>query len=340
MKRLIQGIGFFTFIVIFTACTPLPVAETETGGIEATSTVVVLPPSPTPVDTLTAIPSPSSDTVTITPPEERVWEAMTVLVHIYTGPGFTSEAYAWSSVSDLVVYRDGRVIAERYGDELEGAAPVLVEGQLSPPELCRLLGQIEADGFFNFDPATYEAPMVTDMGYTEMTVRAWRRQSLNVYGLGFTVAHQHEDEYSGYAPPGLTRTYQWMADYVPSDAVPFVPESVQMWVLQDEGTGGETPRLWESETISLTAWMAAQGDTNEFGRPSFMVQVEGSDAQHLWDVLGRDRTDYFRQGENYFRVTVRPVLPYETRPADRPPWGDAPQFELEPAEMMDCSGAE
>ncbi len=268
-------------------------------------------------------------------------------MQLYTSPGFTEEWWAWSISPDLVIYRDGTVISQ----SIKAIEPggdytfTLSEGHLDTPELCALLVQVESDGFFDFDPAMYQAVDVTDSEFTEVAVRAWRQRAISNYALGFTIAEattpSPEYELNPQVPEGLARTYTWLSSYVPPNAQPYTPKRVQLWIwiIPEEDSNGLSTAQWEVDGISLATLLAEHSPTDAWGVPSTLLEAEGEQAGQLWDALGTSRVGYYKEGTLGYIVAIRPLLPLESRGLVASGWDSAgdPQFPLTPSEPLDCT---
>ncbi|CAG0940712.1 hypothetical protein ANRL1_00253 [Anaerolineae bacterium] len=78
-------------------------------------------------------------------PTSHAWEAEPVLISLFTATNNTRRVdYEWSKLPDLVVYADGRTLVTRTEDKR-----IIYETHLQPAEVCSLLQQIVADGFWN-----------------------------------------------------------------------------------------------------------------------------------------------------------------------------------------------
>jgi hypothetical protein len=290
----------------------------------------------TPVPQPTLVVTPTT-LVGTTPISERKWEASPVLAHLYNAPDLlvTPELH-WAGVSDVVLYRDGLLLVNRFVSNREGERWLLETARLPHAELCAVLSEIEANGFFDFQPMEYESVSVTDSNWTYVTVRAWREQTLEVYALESTVIVQNDSREKVAIPVGLMETYWLLKRFQSHTLQPYIPERLQVLLYPSY----EDPSMiesWQVEGISLETWMETYKVDDIGGGDIALLEVNPTEIEPIWTLLGEKRDATFREGDTTYRVHIRPILPLETRTLRNFGAGNAAQYATEPKEMMDCS---
>lgn len=296
----------------------------------------LMPPSPTiPIASATIV-QPLATATPFTPTEARQWEASPVLAQLYVAPDLLiTPEFHWMGVSDVVLYRDGRLIVNRFISNREGERWVLETTQLSQPEICDWLVDMEAIGFFDFQPADYEPISVTDSNTTYFSVRAWREQVLAAYAFSPALDAEDNAEMGGATPTGLVEGYWHLKRLQELPLQPYQPERLQLLLYPFDYEIDES-EPWTIETISLAEMMAHyQGDAN--GGWWSIAEIPTSEVAAVWSLLGERRQATFREGDTIYQVFVRPILPFEERTLENFGAGSEQQYATEPTEPMDCS---
>ncbi|HEX8682965.1 MAG TPA: hypothetical protein VF707_11665, partial [Ardenticatenaceae bacterium] len=233
---------------------------------------------------------------------------------------------------DLVLYADGRLLITRYdySSSTNRYTRATQEAYLPPEEVCTFLFQIEADGFFDFDPAEYEEPRVSDSGTVYMTVAAWRSQHVEAYAL-------HHAIKDGGTPPALAATYERLGNYQPPNARLYQPERVALLVTQHESNATSTEALWPLAP-SLASLAERGSPTNELDNEHSLV-LEGAEAAEMYALFGDEFSKQYTEGAHTYTVTIRPLLPLEQWNGENP-WEPAPYpYATTPTTELTCDPA-
>lgn len=308
------------------------------GGCAAPSaqpTAAPATPSQSTAAPVVATPAAPAQPTAVPAPVAQRWEADPVLVTLYTSPGYTTPAIAWSLLPDLVVYADGTVILVSYDDA--GMLGRIVESARVPEaEVCALLRGIEANGFFEYDAAGYVKPGITDNGSTLIAVDAWRSNRADLYALDYALSAPDYGQ-GPEVPSALADTYRMLGDYTPHDLAPYQPERVGLLV----GRPGEfvdtgVDRPWPASTVALTE-VLTQGFDAGYG-PELIL--EGERAAEVYALFARDAIQFYSEGGQTYQVSVRPLLPLEIAETPSAGWGHVPAFEDAPARELACAAGE
>ena len=305
MKRsslLRSGLGLGFIFLLVTACDPPNVAGTDVPRVSITRTAA---------------------------PISRTWDAQPILIELFTSAGYTSEEVAWSNMPDFVLYADGRVMVTR-SDYIESQYKIkrtVVEGHLTSTEVCALLNQIEADGFFDMNEADYHAPGVTDMGTTDISVNAWRVQSISAYALGYAT---YGPKSGAKVPTALATIYERLNDYQPTNGQPYQPERIALHISLEQGT-----------SIAAHLWPLAQPTIRDLlsrGDENGTVIVEGQEARELYTLWNNDLGRTYAENNQIYQIVLRPLLPLEQYPLSTG-WWPPPLFPVTPTVQLSCDSA-
>jgi hypothetical protein len=250
-------------------------------------------------------------------PSSHTWAAEPVLISLFTATNFThTYFYEWSKLPDLVVYADGRVLLAR-----EEPKRVVYEAHLQSADLCSLLQQITADGFWDLQQKDYKAADYADLYTIWIDVNAWRRQEVSAYGLD-------SDYLVTPMPPALKSTYIHLRDYMPSNLQPFQPDKLVVSVLEQDQqpTGVE----WPLQTPSL-----ADLHSREKGNWSGAV-IDGQEASDIYKLFAGDFSRPYKENGKIYQLTIRPLLPFEVWEANRNQTLP-PKFQQTPTSELKCS---
>ena len=255
------------------------------------------------------------------------WQAPPLLVEWVEGPGFTSYEYAWSTIPKLVLYNDGRIITSAW----KNSRREIHEAQLTPDEVCAFLTQFEQDGFFDFDPKTYERPPIADAGTTHLIVNAWRSQKLDLYAL--SILARNSDEFP--VSPALVKTYERLEAYKLSNSHPYQPERIAVLLTPAFETEQALP-AWPLTTPTL-AFLASQDPSEE--RNWQQVLLTGQAAQDVYDLFDGKITQNYSEGDKSYQVTIRALLPLESSKVTGG-WRGPDIFPTTPTTEMSCKNGQ
>ena len=262
----------------------------------------------------------------------RRWSSSPVVASLYYSPGFTPETYAWSAMSPLVVYADGRVIVVDYDFSTAQDTRSVTMAQIAPDELCSLLGAIDGYGFFDYNAAEYLTPDITDNGTTVIKVDAWRSMEARPYALGHAL--------NPWTPPGmekpevmtvpsaLSETHRLLADYRPANLAPYQPERIALLIQRN--VGQSYGQIWPLVSPSLHDMVAALKENEA------EVVLEGQQAADVYALFGELVTRTYHDGDDSYTITLRPLLPLETWEPQNG-WGHESTFQSEPKVDLTCA---
>jgi hypothetical protein len=261
-------------------------------------------------------------------PEGKVerWKAPPVVLEVYTGPGFTEPELAQTSLPEMVVYADGRVITtqhQRIGEY--HYQRTIHETQLSQGQLCQLLWQLEANGFYRVDQKAYVPPTITDHGVTNITARTWLSNTISAYDLYDAVNHQ----FGGVAPLELANTYLFLNALRLPEGKPYIADQVTLIVNQRPDR--DAARLWPWSDVRLKDL----ADKESRSKP---YQFHGEQAARIQTAVN-DHWQLFEEDGKVYSVYLRPRLPYEQGNFDhysREPYA----YALEPTFDLVCDSKE
>lgn len=300
------------------APTVMPTPPVATAPTIAPSATTARTAAPAAAVTLTPTASPTlRPSPTTTPVVAHRWQAAPVLVELYEH-GFMIAHAEIMSMPAIVVYADGRVIRSTGGSSYR----TVTEWRLPRDAVCALLGQIEADGFFDFKRRDYDTPGVYDVGMTFITVNSWRRRAFVADALTYVLNSADSQD----VPRGLVDTYWHLLQFSPSGGTPYRPERIIVWV---STTGGPNPLLeWPLADEPLSELTARQTQWDEG------VVVEGEKALEIYDAMGDRHSRDFQEDGVKYSVDVRPMLPFEVF---KPGWNrQAYAYLTEPTIELEC----
>ncbi|MGB0386646.1 MAG: hypothetical protein ACPGWR_17690 [Ardenticatenaceae bacterium] len=251
----------------------------------------------------------------------RTWQAPPVLVQWTQGPGFTSYEFAWSTVPRFVLYNDGRVVTSDW----QNGKRVMGEAQLSEEEVCAFLTEFDDDGFFDFDPETYEFPPIADASTSHIRVNAWRTQKLDLYALRILVGSPDQFPVS----PSLIHTYNRLDRYQAPNV--YQPEQIAVLLTPAYQTEEAIP-AWPLTTPSLAFLAGKDLDENP---DQIQALLTGQVAEDVYNMFDGKITGLYSEGNLSYQVTIRPLFPLESsKPSGG--WREPDIFPATPTKEMSC----
>lgn len=307
-----------------TAVPPSPTVSPTQPPLDATAERIPRPtwpaaPTRTPAPTPTATPVPTP--LPITPLEVRTWDAAPVLVSFGAYGGDSGDPFAsYLSLPRLLLYADGRLIATEY---VPGEGDRILQTRLDRPAVCALLNTIDQAGFFDYDPAHYDENqnlIVSDGGGTTIiSVHAWRSRYVAHYDLWDILQDEPApwvQEFlaaCGCFSLALRDTYRLLDAYAPAGAEPYLPHEVLLLVTPDPF--GLTGPPWPISAVSLG--QVSPETEYAIGR----LLLHGEEARAVYQELGGTvQGQVYSEGDRYFYVLARPLLPYESVAGAESPW--------------------
>ncbi len=307
MKRsflLRSGLGLVIIFFVAAACKTADVPRTDVSRVDATRTAA---------------------------PISRTWDAQPILIELFSSAGYTSEEIAWSNMPDFVLYADGRVMVTHF-DYIETqyrqtVTRTVVEGHLTTTEVCALLNQIEVDGFFDMSEVDYQAPGVTDVGMTNISVNAWRTQSISAYALGYAI---YDPKSGAKVPAALATTYERLSEYQPANGQPYQPERIALHIIPEQDTS-IAAHLWPLTQPTIRD-LLSQADKDG------TVIVDGQEARDLYTLWNNDLGRTYAENNQIYQIVLRPLLPLEQYPLSTG-WSPPPIFPVTPTVKLNCDPA-
>ncbi|MEW5987642.1 MAG: hypothetical protein AB1791_13500 [Chloroflexota bacterium] len=211
----------------------------------------------------------------------------------------------------MVIYGDGQVLIKSG----EWGLRTFTEAQVTPAEMCRLRRQIESTGFLQ--PHTEY--------YTQ------REGSDGAPGIAIQVDDTY---YSFYGPDvphlvdDLAAGYRIIENYRPNAPLePYTPTYLALWVEEVMPTEEDTPVPWPSELPPIAElWSDRERNT---------VIIDGEWVLPIYELFSRHLSwRVFQEGDSYYGVIARPVLPHET-PRNFPVYPGPP---LDYVPVLECEG--
>jgi hypothetical protein len=326
--RLVCVLSMIALLVA--ACTPQ--ASLETSPPEITVATPESRATPLPAQaTETPVPSPSPE-VSETPTVYH-WQASPVLVEFWNSP---SGEGGGSLLPEFVLYADGGVITTRLISSAAGSTFRVSEARLSTEEVCALLTQIEADGFFEFNSSDYRPEEITDAATTHITVNAWRNRQVSAYALDYAMWDMGT-EYEIDLPPALVATYQHLSNYSPPNLQPYQPERVALFIEWYESDSPTAAPLWPLAELSIHSLLERAVATEGWNQEK-VVMLEGMEAAQVYAHFnGEFHKQYSEEGRTYW-MTARPLLPLEEwEPISGWPWDREPySYSTSPTTELTC----
>lgn len=262
-----------------------PAFPTATSTSTPTSTRL---PTSTPIFYVTMTPFP-----TVTP--IGVYPVKQILMQTDTGGGDGGDvlhAYLGHDSPNLVIYADGQIIIK---------GPPILSGQLPTDELCSLLTELDAIGYFEpiLDDMIYVFDDTTQFsdggGYYHIQVNGPLNNRVGIYG-----------DYWDYAIDEVTRAYELVSNYQPPIILtPYIPERLILWMEPTTDTVSNSLPDWPANLPSL----AALRDPT-----TSQVVIEGDLILPLMELFEYQLGGFkqFREGDTNYNVILRPLLPHET----------------------------
>jgi hypothetical protein len=265
---------------------------------------------------------------------------MPEVVHRWSAPPVVislARKTVFNDLPRLVLYADGTVIRTR--DEYTGTAwrRFIDRAQLPPADLCTLLSQIDATGFFTVNPADYVPPSVVDGTSTIIRVDAWQSGSISAYALDSALDESLSDV---VVPPGLAATYRLLATYAPPNPMPYHPERIVVDVRAIAAT--DVPAIVATGVPTQTQPPVAAWPVAGVVLADLVTQTDplaGPPAAAMYDVFTTDSAAgrFYQEDGQIYSVSVRPLLPYEVWPSSSPQ--RLTTFAMTPTVPLACPGS-
>ncbi len=302
------------FLLLLAACTP---AAAPTAAPSATA---ILTPTSTPVPPLVA----------------HEWTQSEPLITFSRSEGGLRGFGFWDAYPiDFTLLPSGDLYVLRW-DEHYSAAQILAT-TLSRQATCNLLNSIDQAGFFDYDPSSYTDPSrymtaypdslhpgerlmpgPTDVGFTRISVQAWRANTVALYNLTGSLSVERENQLKGTpAPvfpnilPAIRDTFRLLDQYQPPDMHALEPGRLGVWLMGAYKYDGTHDYMeWPLKSSPL----AAAASEGRFGGGEPSMILTGADATRVYDALGGNPPGggtAIREGDKVYLVFARPLLPNE-----------------------------
>jgi TolB protein len=257
-------------------------------------------PLPPPTPTETATPTPLITLIpTTTPfpsvtPDIKLEAVKQVLVEYGTfgGGGDTvkqQDLYLGRDVPSLIIYTDGQIITNQGGS--------LLTSQMTPSELCLLMGKLQSAGFFGADLFSSKVPVQSGDEPTlilQVNGTPSREVFIPKYDLPFISVP-------------ISKAIGLLNDLKPNEPTFYEPQRLLLWVqpVAPEDVKGLKVFDWPASLPSISHLWS--------DRTLQHALLEGSTAAEVLSLFSHKlQTLYFSEQKQVYQMIARPLLPHET----------------------------
>lgn len=267
--------------------------------------------TPYPTWTVTSTITPTGTATPQPPLEAHTWNPERVLISLGVKGGD-----GWYRVVDLpgyTLFSDGRLFLS--GIETENGIRVrkIRFAQLGRSGACKLLNTIDQNGFFDYDPSTYQEPGSDGGGSTIITVNAWRQKNGTFYDLGNALDNLDE-VWSPKNTPALVNTASLLFWYEPSELQEYEPDRVAIWIYENirwKEDNKNVEREWTLTIPRLADLHAQTGSAMDDWNGQYMI-YQGDVAKSIYRYLAdTDISGVFTEGDYQYTIFVQVLLPYQ-----------------------------
>ena len=275
----------FSVLLLLLAC------ACEAGGPTPTP-----PPTPTPTQTLAPLMTRIPTTTlfpTVTPDIKLEPVKQVLAVYGTFGGGGDSvkaqDLYLGRDIPALVIYRDGQMITNQDG--------TLLTSQLTPADLCMLMGKLQSAGFFGADLFTSKVPVQSGDEPTlilQINGTPSREVFLPKYDLPFI------------SKP-ISTAIDLFNNLKPHEPVFYEPQRLLLWV--------QPVTAEQAKGLKIFDWPAALPPISTLwsDRTLQHALLEGPIAAEVLRLFSHHlQSLYFSQQGQVYQLIARPLLPHET----------------------------
>jgi hypothetical protein len=326
-KNILPNILFIPFaILMLCACSVTPPNHPNlTVTLVPYSTYTTIHATPSPSETFTPITSPTKTTTPVATLISHEWIPVEPLVSFGGSGGDGRCGFESTLPIGFTLLSNGALFSLDWNDDIRTYE--IKSTTLSRQKTCNLLNSIDQAGFFEYDPSTYIKdeinwyPPVQGVGKTLIAIRAWKSNSVDLYGLGFFINNSDKpiklwEPNCSNCPnsdlptilPSLRKTFQILASYEPSDMLIYQSDRLGVWV---ETYGEQSDVLaWPLNSVKLSKIV----NTDDHISDSPNIILTGANAKsiyHLFDENINVCGINVKEGDRFYRVFARPLLPNE-----------------------------
>ena len=310
-------------LLIFSACQatptpPTPIAPTDSPVPSQTATLHPIPtsrptlaPSGTPV--LSPTPGPSPTSTALPPLVAHTWQPAPVLVQ--AGYYDKDNLSPFGKEPYLVLYATGQLIMK----QCQGARCTLGTQTLDRQGICSFLNTIDRQGFFDYDPSTFQSPQGGGRAFY-LEVNAWRSKSVQIDGLDQWLQdpswldkqlHCTNCVARPVVLAALANTFDFLNRYHPTGLKTFQADRLAVWISQPWLAGTSTPWLLQGISLSQMYTDSRCSDPAN-GRA---IELTGSEAvsvsEYVNQIVSLGNPPVFTEGNLKLQVVDQWLLPGE-----------------------------
>jgi len=238
----------------------------------------------------------------------------------------------------LVLFSDGRLFLTRSEQVGKVWYPRIWQTRLARQDVCGLLNTIDQNGFFDYDPATYQGPSTDGARFTTIKVNAWKKNDGTFYDIFHVLQYFPNMYWDPINPPALINTANLLFWYTPqSELNLYTPERVAVWVyeiVEEKGVFESFANEWITATPTLLEIHSLTDSAiNDFNEQYVIYQ--GDIAESIYQVIANDKSysGVFMENGHLYKVFVQVLLP-EQIPVKRA--NDLKFSDLSNSQSMKC----
>lgn len=226
----------------------------------------------------------------------RKWNAPPVILEYYNAPGGLGTID--QSIPDMVLYANGDILIKKYESSFQYS---IYKTTLSNDEMCDFLKKIENFGFFNDNAREYDEPDITDLSTTYITIRAWKNQDIDLYGLW------PEEVPTNSA---LADTYYFLDGYDPPKSQIYLPDTIDLEIqVLDPEDKNEKVEKWIFSEINLKE-IVSKGLYPDYEQ----IRLTGNIAKSISEFMDSDSFVFAEEDGINYLVRIVPLLPLQIKP--------------------------
>ncbi|MFZ5857435.1 MAG: hypothetical protein ACOYZ6_11440 [Chloroflexota bacterium] len=210
-----------------------------------------------------------------------------------------------------ILFSDGRLFTSEIEEENGVWVRRIRYAQLGRSGACKLLNTIDQNGFFDYDPATYQKPQSDGGPSTIITVNAWRRKSGTFYNLQHLRMSLEGPDLNS---PALKNTADLLFWYEPPDLQEYEPDRVAVWIYENlkwKEDYKNLEREWTLKVPKLVDLHLMTGSAIDDWNEQYVI-YQGDIAKNVYRYLAdTDISGIFSEGDHQYTIFVQVLLPYQ-----------------------------